>query len=392
MGDAPDGLLNPTAIQSQITKSGTTFNEISAVTNTAASTALAFDTTIANLTPTTVPATTSASQSKAAAVTQTVISTKSAAPTTVPSSSDNGLSGAKLAMILGPVIGVVILIPIIWLLYIFFRNRRRDRQRLSSPDMRGPPPAESRLLRHSPENSMVLPSPFKDSERIKSGALNVWEVEQSIVEKPRNGTFSPPPRDSLRASSELSHRPSPTLPSPNAPMFRRPPSDAWPLPSSGKLPSPVSPPYDPHMNTNKPLPSPSTLSQSHIPSLASSDALALPVVGARPTSSNYDLTPSSATFPEPLHPGAQTAGSDRLNPFNNNSPQHNSRDSDLVSELSFHQNPEHEETKRDTDAISVISAMTNSGKRRSGRDTDAMSVVSAMSPDEPRIPIEHFPL
>ena len=355
---------------------------------------------------TSTPTTTQVQESAAA-------STSAAAASTNNASSGGLPMGQLLAAIITPIAFIIILIPIIYILWVRHRTRRRDSGRRQDPHPETPAP-ETRLLRHSPQNSTFLPSPLNDSDRIKSGSLGVFELRRSLEDQGRAGSigvFHQQPRKAGYASSPAERGPSPTLPSPKVPVFNRPPSEAWPLPAGGiKLPSP-STLYDPHMNTNKPLPSPAAAAKASsnpssspapapqhpsvsksrdqnpdILSYASSDVLVAPGAIWRPTSSNYDLTPSTGTFPENARStpqqhqktGSTATGSRR-------------RDSDLVSELSYH---EHNEggRRRDTDAISVVSAMTNERRRRSERDADALSLVSVLSPEEPRVPMEHYPL
>ena len=317
-----------------------------------------------------------------------------------------------LAAVIVPIAFIIILIPIIYILWIRHRTRANRRSGGGKPSPETPA-QETRLLRHSPQNSTFLPSPLQETDRIKSGSLGVFELRRSLEDHGRAdsiGVFHQPPQRPTRQLSQPSERgPSPTLPSPKVPAFNRPPSEAWPLPANGaKLPSPGGF-YDPQPNTHKPLPAPAPAvtpsppapsrppqhqklnvsnTRDHNPdilSYASSDVLVAPGASFRPASSNYDLTPSSGTFPDHARtPPQQSQKTGQA------APAARSRDSDLVSELSYQEYPERD-GRRDTDALSVVSAMTNS-RRRSERDPDAVSLVSALSPEEPRIPMEHYPL
>ena len=342
----------------------------------------------------------------------------SAATSTSTASSNQGASAGLplpqlLAAIIVPIAFIIILIPILYMLWIRHRSRKNGGGRGGKPSPETPA-QETRLLRHSPQNSTFLPSPLKDTERIKSGSLGVFELRRSLEDHGRAdsiGIFTQQSRNTGHVSTPPERGPSPTLPSPKVPAFNRPPSEAWPLPASGaKLPSPSSlynPPFDHNKALPPPVPAarPSGLAPARPPppnqnlsivnsrdqnpdilSYASSDVLVAPGATFRPTSSNYDLTPSTDTFPENARPLPQQSPRGEKA-----APAARSRDSDLVSELSYHEYPDRD-GRRDTDALSVVSAMTDQRRRRSERDPDSMSLVSALSPDEPRIPMEHYPL
>jgi hypothetical protein len=344
----------------------------------------------------TAPATTTPATTTATEVPATSSPTASSAP-----SNGGGLSlPQELAAIIAPIAFIIVLAPILYLLWVHRKTKKMQQEQRDIPDSSTPAP-ETRLLRHSPQNSMFLPSPFTEADRTKEGSLGVYELRRSLEDKARSdsiGIFNQPTPSGNNSPLQPPHRgPSPTLPSPKVPAFNRPPSEAWPLPANSKLPSPQTL-YDPYLNSNKPLPLPigNTAAPPNMPlpppptvtgrannsdvlSYASSDVLTAPASHFRPTSSNYDLTPSTANFPE----NVRTQGSK-----NETSGMGRSRDSDLVSELSF-RSPS-TDRRRDVDAVSVVSAMTD--RRRSERDPDAVSIVSALSPEEPSIPMEHYPL
>ena len=356
-------------------------------------------------------------------------------PTSQPSTEEGGMPfGTKLAVILVPILVVLALIPIIWFVYVHRRNRKRDRKITSREEKR--PPTETQPLRHSPGPSLTLPSPFSDSERIRSGSLGVYDVRQSLEERARSNSLGIGIYDresNARASSELERGPSPTLPSPSIPTFHttrttgtsHKSNDSWPLPATGNLPSPATS-YDSQFNRNKPLPKPAARSKPsspnhqllprpptqpkpaspQLPRIPHIAPLAVPGAAFRPTSSNYEPTPLTASFPSPprsavspampngsSHSLAHSESHEMLNPFHNDPV---SNRSSAVSEMSDYGDAPADERRprnRDTDAISMISNMTRDTRRRSGRDTDAMSVVSALSPDDTRdIHMEHFPL
>jgi len=230
-------------------------------------------------------------------------------PTASPepaSSTDSGISGTKMVAILVPILVVLGLIPIIYLLYIRHKSKRERRQ---APELRIPP--ETSPLNRSSHNSMgsrhnsiALPSPFSDSERIQSGPLGIFD--RPMLERPLSG----------RPSSELERVPSPTLPSPSMPTFRT--QEAWPLPAE-----PSALPVHPY--------------ESHFESF-------------RPPSSQYG-TPQTAQFGESVH--ALSSSSAGSNPFRN-------RDSDAISEMSFNPNVRLERTKsrKDMDEVSMVSALS----------------------------------
>ena len=266
------------------------------------------------------PANTPPPQQSTQVVTSVVTSLSTPSPTAAPVVDEGMPFGTKMAAILVPVLVVVALIPIIWLLVVRRRSKKRD-SRHSIPEKR--PPTETQLLppRHSPVPSLTLPSPFSDSERIRSGSLGVYDVRQSLEDRARSGSLGIGMYDrpqSGRASSELERGPSPTLPSPSVPAFRPPHShtashnttDSWPLPATGSLPSPNSL-YDPHINTNKPLPMPvasSKKSSPQLPQIPNIAPLAVPSSAFRPTSSNYAPTPLSANFPSPPRSAGSATG------------------------------------------------------------------------------------
>ncbi|MCJ1327834.1 hypothetical protein MMC10_004509 [Thelotrema lepadinum] len=358
---------------------------------------------------------TETSSSSTAAASQQPTSPAPSATASPNASTNQGSSGLPMPQLLAativPIAFIIILIPILYILWIRHKTRvkRRNGDGKPSPET---PAQETRLLRHSPQNSTFLPSPLQETERIKSGSLAVFELRRSLEDHGRAdsiGVWHQQQRNTRHISPPPERGPSPTLPSPKVPAFNRPPSEAWPLPANGaKLPSP-SGLYDPHLNAHKPLPTPAPAvtpsppapsrslqpqnlgvvnsrdQNPDIMSYASSDVLVAPGASFRPPSSDYELTPSSGSFPENARSLPQQ--SQRTGPA---APAMRSRDSDLVSELSYHEYPERD-GRRDTDAISVVSAMTNS-RRRSERDPDAVSLVSVLSPEEPRIPMEHYPL
>ncbi|KAI4145142.1 MAG: hypothetical protein LQ340_006388 [Diploschistes diacapsis] len=371
---------------------------------------------VATSTPTGSTFATAASQ-------QSSVSTPSATGSTSTNTnkgSSGGLStGQELAAIITPIAFIIILIPILYMLWVRHRTRTQRRRSLESrrekprSENSETPAQETRLLRHSPQNSAFSPSPLNNGDRIKSGSLGVFELRRSLEDHGRAGSigvFHPQRRNTGHTSSPIERGPSPTLPSPRVPEFNRPPSEAWPLPAGGiKLPSPTTV-YDSQTSKHKPLPapgpavtplttpSPSSPSPHELPpiinsrdhnpdilSYASSDVLVAPDATWRPTSSTYDLTPSTGTFPENARPlpqqsqRAEQSGSNRRH-----------RDSDLVSELSYRDAGDRD-TRRDTDAVSVVSALTDK-RRRSERDADALSLISALSPEEPRVHMEHYPL
>ena len=336
----------------------------------------------------------------------TITTTNSPTASPAPSSGPT-IQGPILAAIIVPIVAVLALIPLGYIAWLHYRNKRRGR-RLSSPDfgdMSAPQPQhDSKLLPHRPSTKLspvTLPVPFTDSDRIKSGALGVYEVPPPPPSDTLSGsTVRPPPtgrtpviyehyrdqRASGRPSSELEpphiRAPSPTLPSPPAqPQHWRPSSDAWPLPNGAPLPdpappydSPYDPPYDPHSaRTNKPLPVPLGLGASaarHVPlHAARSEALATPTSlhapggGARPASSDYEGTPTGPVFPAPLQPRAPPGGgAGRYGDGERRSGRY--RNSDLVSEMSY-----------PPDDRSAVSSMT-AGRRKSQREADAISEVS----------------
>ena len=368
--------------------------------------------------------TASATPTQSVEIFTTNVVASTAAP--VEAAPSEGMSyGVKMAAILTPILVTLALIPVIYLIYLHYRNKRRDHQRLRSPDMRDtqqaylkppppvppPPPQGIGSFRSPQEKSILLPSPFSESERIKSGSLGVYEVRQSLDDRARTesiGFFSPDPktRYSGRASSELERGPSPTLPSPSVTTFR-PISESWPLPKSGKLPEP-EPPHEAHPNARKALPSPAATSRPPpILPAARSETLA----ASRSPSSDYGSTPTSSAFPQPPRSTVATPQTQRFDSgLSNGKNNSNNRESDLVSDMSMYDDVSSgggnggngpgeadQRSRRDTDALSVVSAMTAGGgggssRRRSTRDADAVSVVSALSPDErPDRNMEHFP-
>ncbi|MCJ1434373.1 hypothetical protein MMC27_003741 [Xylographa pallens] len=243
------------------------------------------------------------------ALVQTTVAAASAATSSVvavSSSTNNGLNGAKIAAILVPVLVILGLIPII---YLFYLNRRNKRHRqMGTPELRIPPTETQLLQSSSRHNSISLPSPFTDKERWQSGSLSVLE----------------------RPDSEIQRAPSPTLPSPSLPVFRT--QEAWPL----TAPLPEPPPT--YASEKK--------SPNHSPNHSHNITLRAPT----PNVNGPLPQPRAAALTE-----ANMSSHDLEVPLRNN------RESDVVSEMSFHQ---------------------STGRRRSERDVDEVSFVSALSPDD----------
>ncbi|MCJ1416387.1 hypothetical protein MMC32_002722 [Xylographa parallela] len=259
--------------------------------------------------PITTQSTSQTSLTSSTASVQSTVAPVSAATSSaaaVPSSTNNGLNGAKIAAILVPVLVVLGLIPIIYLFYLKRRNKRH--RQMGPPELRMPPTETQLLQSSSRHNSISLPSPFTDKERWQSGSLSVLE----------------------RPDSEIQRAPSPTLPSPSLPVFRT--AEAWPL----TAPLPEPPPT--YASEKK--------SPNHSPNHSHNITLRAPT----PNVNGPLPQPRAAALTE-----ANMSSHDLEVPLRNN------RESDVVSEMSFHQ---------------------STGRRRSERDADEVSFVSALSPDD----------
>lgn len=247
-----------------------------------------------------------------------VPATASASSTAAATSTDSGLNGAKIAAILVPILVVLALIPIIYLCYLRQRNKRLNR--LMTPELRLPP-TETRLLQsNSRPNSISLPSPFSDKDRIQS---TTPFSDKDRIQSVATTTYD-------RPESEIQRVPSPTLPSPSLPVFRT--QEAWPL--TAPLPD---------------IPDPRPVYGSPAASLNASHNITL----RAPTPNHGRSTPQ-----EPAAPLTESnmTSHDLIVPSRNN------RESDVVSDMSFNQ---------------------GTGRQRSERDADELSVVSAISPDDP---------
>ncbi|MCJ1408365.1 hypothetical protein MMC19_002440 [Ptychographa xylographoides] len=261
----------------------------------------------------------------AAPTAQVIAASSTSSPSALSSdtSSNTGLSfGAKMAAILVPILVLLALVPIV---YMFCLHRRNKRRRSELPELYVP--TETRLLEQptSRHNSISLPSPFSDKERVRNtdslGMFGHSDTKYQRAPSPRDpvdsmGTFD-------RPDSEVQRAPSPTLPSPSMPVFRT--QEAWPL--------------------TAPLPEPPPAYGSHNPVMAHNPTL-------RPPSSNYGQPSSQARSPGFLE--VNMSSHDLGVPSRH-------RDSDAVSEMSFEQ---------------------GSGRRRSRRDSDEVSFVSALSPND----------
>ena len=408
----------------------------------------------------------------------------------VPASGGSSISGTTLAEIIAPIAFVVILVPIVYMLWV--RHRTRNMNKLESEPRHSPSPSKEPKFRSaSPRHSLkpsFLPPLFlhqkgqtketslfdevrtsmessrrkepinhfernREEIRGKESSYGVYSLRRSLEDKGRTdsiGLFDLSRNNDRSSQSQPVQRgPSPTLPSPNVPLFQRPPSEVWPLPAS-KLPDPPSL-YDSQMNTKKPLPtytSPSSSTPPNMPlptpprsrqenqvySFASSNVLPSQSpthqykssTSSQSNSGYSNLFGSNATTQhtsvsaaldrsETNHLLNSQSSSQQLNvaPLDSPSSVYNTpamatfsplsldegrnrhRDSDLVSELSY-RSPSSDRDHRRTsaDAISVVSAISHR-RRRSERDADTLSMISALSPeseDPPRIPIEHYPL
>ncbi|MCJ1475441.1 hypothetical protein MMC13_004103 [Lambiella insularis] len=255
------------------------------------------------------------STSTPAAAPAAASASSSAAPVT---STDSGLNGAKIAAILVPILVVLALIPVVYLCYLRRRNKRLNRP--ITPELRLPP-TETRLLRsNSRNNSISLPSPFSDKDRIQS---TTPFSDKARIQSVATTTYE-------RPESEIQRVPSPTLPSPSLPVFRT--QEAWPL--TAPLPDIPEPP------------------PSYGPPAASHNASHSVTLRAP--------TPSYArAIPQEQSPPLTEAN---MNSHDLIVPSRNNRESDVVSEMSFTQ---------------------STGRRRSERDADEVSIVSALSPDDP---------
>jgi hypothetical protein len=262
------------------------------------------------ITPSTTPILVEATPSSAttpSAVQVTVSVTHTAAASSTvaapaATTTNNGLSfGAKMAAILVPILVILALIPIIYLIWLSRRNRKRDQQEV--PELRFPPETRQ-LVSNSRRNSESLPSPFADSPGTRSGSLGVIE----------------------RPSSEILRIPSPTLPSPALPSFRY--QEQWPL--VAPLPEPLRP---------KPPPKPIG-----------------PTAVVRPPSSEYGGN-SPQLKQLPARPTVVPPRKE-LNISSQRLHQPGNRDSDAVSELSFEQGTSKRRSRKDPDELSLVSALS----------------------------------
>ena len=379
----------------------------------------------------------------------TIVTTNTPTASPAPAAGPT-VQGPILAAIIVPIVAVLALIPLGYIAWLHYRNKRRGR-RLSSPDfgdMSAPQPQHnSQLMAQQPPQPrpatklapVTLPVPFKESDRIRSGALGVYEVPPPPPPPPPSDTLSgstlrhaPAPggngngsgnggapviyehfrdqRESGRPSSELEppahlRAPSPTLPSPPAqPPHWRPASDAWPLPNGGPLPDPAAPPsYEayqpPYEYTNKPLPAPlgggasaARAAPRHpaapAPANGRSEALAAPASLQAPSGPRGSHASSAARPPSSSYEGTPTGPAfpaplqPRHQPASaggegrrEGARREGYRDSDLVSEMSV-----------PPATRSAVSSMTaGGGRRKSGaRDADAVSEVSVDSMPRPR--------
>jgi hypothetical protein len=307
-----------------------------------------------------------------ASITEAVSSTTSAsaaqaATDGAASSGDGGLPfGTKMAAILVPTLVFLALIPIAYFIWLHRRNKKRDREamRNHSPQLHGPK-SEAGLL-SSRDNSMSLLPAFKDSDRIKSGALGVFEMTPELE---RLRTNSDPPATGLaqnrgrlntrEASAERG--PSPTLPSPSIPNFplpravERPAESSWPLPAAPNPSGP--PPYSlQHPALRGPPPAQLNKARPTIPNVGEPRGLRIPtpeasvVPGVRSDSPGFNFGLGEA------HGGDTPTATQAPRTFTKK------RESDAISEMSY--DPR---TPR---------------RRQSGRDTDEMSMVSALDPDD----------
>ena len=132
---------------------------------------------------------------------------------------NHGLSKGMMAAILVPTLLAVVTVPILYLCYLCWRNKR-SRHRL--PELRLP--YETRLLR-SRDNSLSMRCSFSDNERARGGSLGADDCP----------------------SNEVSRTPSPILPIPSLPISNH--QESWPL--RGALPDPP-PAYDPQWSGLRP--------------------------------------------------------------------------------------------------------------------------------------------
>ncbi|MCJ1352094.1 MAG: hypothetical protein MMC33_002078 [Icmadophila ericetorum] len=156
------------------------------------------------------------------------INSQSLATTTaqVPSSSTHqGLTGAKIAAILVPILVTFAILPLLYLWYLNRRNKQSDGDAQEQNF-----PSDSRLLQphSSRHNSVTFPSPlvepFFDSERSRTDSVGMFDRPMS--QSPRFPSFILPSNSPARIQ------------------------DSWPL-TSAILPDPP-PAYDPEPTTLRP--------------------------------------------------------------------------------------------------------------------------------------------